>query len=80
MKLNQKYVAILLIGIMACDNREAPKTPLGESSTPESAIAGDGRVALDSGNTLFRAKLYDAAVGQYERAAQVAVEIGGRWD
>ena len=71
MKLNQKCAVILLLGLVACDNREASRTPLGESSTPESAIAGDGRIALDSGNALFRAKLYDAALGQYGRAARL---------
>ena len=63
---------IVSFGVVACDGREAPKTPLGESTSGASGITGDARIALDSGNLLFRAKTYDAALAQYERAARLA--------
>jgi hypothetical protein len=65
--------------ILGCGGSDAPKTPLGEKSsegvaandvTP--AIAGEARLALDSGNMLFRAKAYDRALSQYRRSAQLA--------
>jgi hypothetical protein len=63
---------IVGFGLVACDGREAPKTPLGASTSAASGITGDARIALDSGNILFRAKNYDAALAQYERAAGLA--------
>jgi hypothetical protein len=62
-------MVILALGVVACDSREAPKTPLGETTRSGSGISGNARIALDSGNALFRAKLYDAALAQYERSA-----------
>jgi hypothetical protein len=66
-------------GICACGRSDAPKTPLGgPSSTPVAAdqamppIAGEAKLALDSGNTLFRAKAYDGALAQYRRSADLA--------
>lgn len=65
--------------ILACGGTDAPKTPLGEKSskgvaanegTP--AITGEAKLALDSGNMLFRAKAYDRALSQYRRSAQLA--------
>ena len=68
------------IGVCACGGSEAPKTPLGGASSSGGstevaaapAITGEARVALDSGNALFRAKAYDMALAQYRRSAQLA--------
>lgn len=62
----------MLFAILAgCGDRDAPKTPLGASGSAAPAITGEARVALDSGNALFRAKSYDAALEQYERSAKI---------
>jgi hypothetical protein len=62
-------------------NREAPKIPLDHADpastarsgvTTPSAIAGEAKTALDSGNLLFRAKAYDRALAQYRRSARLA--------
>ena len=64
---------------LACGGSDAPKTPLGGKSSigvagdeAAPAITGEAKVALDSGNTLFRAKAYDRALSQYRRSAQLA--------
>ena len=36
------------------------------------AITGEAKLALDSGNRLFRAKVYDEALAQYQRSAVLA--------
>ena len=66
-------------GICACGGSDAPKTPLGERSSRDVAadeaipeIRGEAKLALDSGNTLFRAKAYDKALTQYRLSAQLA--------
>lgn len=66
--------------IVGCSGTDAPKTPLGgsppvaaggnESSSP--GLTGEARIAIDSGNVLFRAKLYDKALAQYSRSAELA--------
>lgn len=71
MNMNRICMVILCLAVAGCDNREAPKTPLGETAIAASGITGDARLALDSGNRLFRAKLYDAALTQYERSARL---------
>jgi hypothetical protein len=35
-------------------------------------MTGEAKVALDSGNVLFRARAYDLALAQYRRSAQLA--------
>jgi hypothetical protein len=69
------------VTIWGCGGSEAPKIPLGQAnagstgtsggSTP-GAIGGEAKIALDSGNMLFRAKAYDRALAQYRRSAQLA--------
>ena len=65
--------------VVACKDSEAPKTPLGAPPPGSAAmggtvpaISGDARVALDSANVLFRAKNYEAALAEYNRAATLA--------
>ena len=65
--------------LVACKDSDAPKTPLGAppaggaaAGGTAPAITGEARVALDSANALFRAKSYDAALAQYNRAAELA--------
>jgi hypothetical protein len=71
----------VVLSICGCKGSEAPKTPLGEA-TPMTSISadhpavtgltGDAKLALDSGNALFRAKAYDQALSQYSRSADLA--------
>lgn len=70
----------VVVTTAACGRSDAPKTPLGaaragnvganESAAP--AIIGEAKLALDSGNMLFRAKAYDHALAQYRRSAVLA--------
>ena len=60
--------AVLILGCGSRDN-EADTGPSG-SAPPR--ITGEAKVALDSGNVLFRAKAYDLALAQYRRSAQLA--------
>lgn len=67
------------MGICACGGTDAPKTPLGGASSTAvaaneavPAITGEAKLALDSGNRLFRAKAYDNALAQYRRSAGLA--------
>ena len=65
------------VTIWGCGGSEAPKIPLGQANagstgSTSGAIGGDAKSALDSGNTLFRAKSYDRALAQYRRSAQLA--------
>src|SRR5215207_1943881 len=72
------FAAAATIG--ACSGTDAPKTPLGAASSGTigadeatvSSIRGEAKLALDSGNKLFRAKAYDGALAQYSRSAQLA--------
>jgi hypothetical protein len=67
--------------ISGCGGSEAPKLPLGHptsgvsgsrgAETP-SAMSGEAKAALDSGNILFRAKAFDRALAQYRRSAGLA--------
>ena len=77
MKVLRLYCLAAGCGILACGGTDAPKTPLGERSNgvaeeAGSAITGAAKLALDSGNMLFRAKAYDRALLQYQRSAQLA--------
>ena len=58
--------------IFGCADRgnDAPDTGPAGSAPPR--ITGEAKVALDSGNVLFRAKAYDLALAQYRRSAQLA--------
>lgn len=62
--------------VTACKGSDEPRTPLGAppvgSSGTEPSIGGEARVALDSANALFRLRSYDAALSQYNRAAELA--------
>ena len=67
------------VAVLGCSDRDAPKTPLGQSermgtstATSPATIGGEAKVALDSGNMLFRAKAYDRALAEYRRSARLA--------
>ncbi len=69
--------ALLVLGCSGKD--EAPMIPLDQATatgvSPHGtvpSIAGDAKVALDSGNTLYTAKSYALALEQYRRAAALA--------
>jgi hypothetical protein len=77
------FCLAVAVTIWGCNrsNREAPKIPLDQAnagSTGRSgasitgAVDGEAKMALDSGNMLFRAKAYDRALAQYRRSAQLA--------
>ena len=77
MRVLRSYCLAAGCGILACGGSDAPKTPLGEKTSgvaeePGPAITGAAKLALDSGNMLFRAKAYDRALSQYRRSAQLA--------
>ena len=75
---------LLSLGLVAaiasgCGKSDAPKTPLaGEAQTSAGnqaaapGISGNAKVALDSGNVLFRGKSYAEALAQYRRSAELA--------
>jgi hypothetical protein len=68
------------MSIVGCGGTDAPKTPLGEARSGTAGaderailpIGGEAKLALDSGNLLFRAKAYDQAVAQYRRSSNLA--------
>jgi len=79
MSLLRFYRVAPAAAILGCGGSDAPKTPLGEKASEGIAandvrppITGEARLALDSGNMLFRAKAYDKALSQYRRSAQLA--------
>lgn len=71
--------AALLLG---CGNgdTEVQRVPLDGSNAGDASrnvaaaprITGEAKIALDSGNILFRAKAYDLALAQYRRSARLA--------
>jgi hypothetical protein len=67
-----------VVTVVGCGGSDAPKTPLG-AAPPAAAIAGgspgltgEAKIAIDSGNMLFRLKAYDKALVQYSRSADLA--------
>jgi len=66
------------VAIGGCKGEQSTRTPLGAQiegeQSPVSPIGGAAKVALDSGNLLFRAKAYEMALAQYRRAADLAPE------
>lgn len=79
MRALRLYSFVAVVNVPACGGTDAPKTPLGERSAggvtadeAPPAITGAAKLALDSGNMLFRAKEYDRALSQYRRSAQLA--------
>lgn len=77
-RLGVFFAAAVTIG--ACGGADAPKTPLGVANSRTMgadnaivpAIRGEAKLALDSGNTLFRVKAYHKALAQYRRSADMA--------
>lgn len=79
--LSGSIVFAVVVSVCGCKGSEAPKIPLGEA-TPMASIGadhpavdgltGDAKLALDSGNALFRVKAYDQALSQYSRSAELA--------
>jgi hypothetical protein len=76
-------LAVLAIGGCRADSDEPPKLPLGHpelsgpgaaTGNPAPALAAAAQAALDSGNALYKAKAYAAALVQYRRAATLAPE------
>ena len=73
-------VGVAGVSLLGCGKSDAPKIPLGAApvttaapvNPPMSGPTGEARVALDSGNALFRAKAYDQALVQYKRSAELA--------
>jgi hypothetical protein len=61
--------AVLLLG---CGGRDSGAPDAGSAGSAPSRLTGEAKVALDSGNVLFRAKAYDLALAQYRRSSQLA--------
>jgi hypothetical protein len=80
MTLSGSIAFAVVLSIGGCKGKEAPKIPLGQASPATSlgaeqradGLTGDAKLALDSGNALFRAKAYDQALTQYSRSADLA--------
>lgn len=83
MNMNKSVLRFCIVAgvttICGCKGSDAPKVPLGsapppaaDASQPLVPVSGEARVALDSGNVLFRAKAYDLALAQYSRSADLA--------
>ena len=78
--------AVIVLSAACYDSKGAPKVPLGQrAAVPSPATTGgpaaagapindSARLALDSGNVLFRKKVYPGALEQYRVAAQRAPE------
>lgn len=66
-------VTVLAAG---CSSRDEPGTPTVQLTARDSAAAAvlgiDAKAALDSGNVLFRAAKYPAALARYRAAAELA--------
>lgn len=65
--------AVVALLATACTKQDAPKVDLGAKAAYDSAavaLSPASKVALDSGNVLFRAKLYEAALAQYRVASK----------
>ena len=76
----------LLLAVLAnsgcrADSDEPPQLPLGHpelsgpgaaTGNPAPALAANAQAAIDSGNALYTAKDYAAALVQYRRAAALA--------
>lgn len=58
--------------ILACGSRDNEAPDAGPNRSAPPRITGEAKVALDSGNILFRARAYDLALAQYRRSAQLA--------
>jgi hypothetical protein len=65
--------------LLACSpSKEPPKTPLGQAIGGESAagnrtnLSPEAKLALDRGNSEFRARKYEAALAAYREAARTA--------
>lgn len=78
-------LAVTVAAALACSEGKepAPKTPLSEPTAQRGGgltagfagtMSAEARVALDSGNALYRAKKYADALAQYRIAAQRAPE------
>lgn len=65
-------LAMLLLGCGPGDNDRVPfGQSAGNAGQTAPRITGEAKIALDSGNALFRAKAYDLALAQYRRSAQL---------
>lgn len=74
--------AIILVATACSTTSDAPKVPLGQRTPVESAttvavgahaiIGPRAKAALDTGNSLYRKKQYDAALTYYRAASALA--------
>lgn len=83
MRIPRHGALLVVMLMMACTSeQEAPRLPLGhpdisaggQPAPARATIAGEAKVALDSGNVLYKAKAYAPALAQYRRAAALAAE------
>jgi len=63
------FLAVALI--VGCGSRDNEAPDAGADGSGPPRITGEAKVALDSGNALFRAKAYDLALEQYRRSARL---------
>lgn len=62
---------LAVVLIVGCGSRDDGAPDAGADRSGPPRITGEAKVALDSGNVLFRAKAYDLALAQYRRSAQL---------
>ena len=71
-------LAVVLAAGGCRESEESPQLPLGHpplgDENASAALVGEARAALDSGNRLYSAEAYAAALTQYRRAAALAPE------
>ena len=84
----QRHIGIIIaaLTVAACQSKEPPKHPLGaqagqitvdtsaaaRANNPHAMLPPKAKAALDSGNTLYRAGNYEAALAQYGLATELA--------
>ena len=63
---------LLATALLSCGGPDGETPHAGSTSSAPARLTGEAKVALDSGNVLFRAKAYDLALAQYRRSALLA--------
>ena len=70
--ISRFMLPVLAVGLIgACGSRDDGARDAGANGSGPPRITGEAKVALDSGNVLFRAKAYDLALEQYRRSARL---------
>lgn len=80
-----RVVLAALVALTACRNEGGPADDQATGSIDSAAwsearsLPADVRAAIDSGNAAFRARSFEAAREQYQRAIELAPEESSGW-